>query len=157
MPPKPRAAPYTQGSSATILPAETVTWNVGYGPPGAWMQTTGGDVYAAGSITSLLPTTVFPRQFNLVGGGGFPGIVTYGASYDFDIGSGNGETLVSSKNWLVNKTFPSRDFYSYFYAKFGGTSAVDYENPTDPLAKPVSREKPYYVTGNMTTMVLGMY
>lgn len=115
------AAPYTQSSSATIFPVETVTWNVGYGPPGAWMQTGGGDVCAAGSITSLLPAAVSPRQFNLDGppAGGFPGIVTYGASglnaYDFDISAGSqGETLVSVTNWLVNESFTARDFYSYY-------------------------------------------
>ncbi len=154
------AAPYTQGSSAMILPAETVTWNVGYGPPGPWVQTGGGDVYAAGSIRSLIPAAVSPRQFNLVGTGSFPGIVTYGASglnaYDFDISASNqGETLVSGKNWLVNESFSARDFYTYYLAKFGGSpTSPDYENLTSSTPPRNNRGSPCPIQGDLRSQML---
>ncbi len=149
-------APYTQSMSAVVNGGETVTWNVGFTPPGPWVQTQGGDVYAATTLSSLLPETISPRQFNLIGTGNFPGIVIYGSGgvnpYDFDIASGSyGETLVSGTNWLVNDAYAMRDFYQLFYVKFGAPTTPDYTNPTSPLAKPASRSAPYYVQGDMTT------
>lgn len=46
---------------------DTLTWDVGYGPPGPWAQTQGGSIYAAGTIRSLVPSSISPRVFALTG------------------------------------------------------------------------------------------
>jgi hypothetical protein len=130
---KTAAAPWTQSSSVTVSSGDDVTWNLGYGPPGAWLQTQGGDVYALGIIKSYIPAGASPQKFNLDGEGGYPGFVTYGATssgFDFDAGTGTGDTFVSSKDWLVNETHADSDFYTYYLSKFG--------NPTTPIASPMT-------------------
>ena len=150
---KDAGATYAQGLSATIFPTETVTWELGYGPPGPWVQTGGGgDVYAAGEITSLVPSGASPRSFALGGEAPYPGVVTYGTSYDFDPSSGsNGETHVSSKNWLVGATRPPLDYYEYFRHKLGPPTTVDVDHHITPLSQPASRPQAYVVSGDMTT------
>ncbi len=148
-------APTTgETQTATLFPADTLTWDLGYTLGSAWSQVTGGDVYAAASLISAVPPLTAPRAFILDGTtGGFPGVATYGTDYTFD-GSGatRGQTWVSSKNWLVNDTSPDTNFYQLLYTQFGGAPVViDYFNPLSPITKPEARTAPYYVTGNMTT------
>lgn len=140
--------------TASLLPSDTLTWDLGYTLGTAWSQVTGGDVYAAASLTSSVPALAAPRAFILDGAtGGFPGVATYGADYTFDSsGLTRGQTWVSSKNWLVNDTSPNTNFYQLLYTQFGGApDSIDYVNPISPVARPDPRAAPYYVTGNMTT------
>jgi hypothetical protein len=105
-------------------------------------------VYASGTLRSYVPT---PRRFITNGAGGYPGVATYGGTFDFDAGAGTGSTDVSSTNWLVKDLSPATDFYQLMYQRFGSPATPDYANPPSPVAKPASRTTPYYVTGNMTT------
>lgn len=75
--------PPSTGASSTLGDAETLTWDVGYTLGTGWVQTEGGDVYASGTIKSYIPV-VAPRVFSEAGDGGYPGVVTYGTTYDFD-------------------------------------------------------------------------
>lgn len=148
-------APWSEGLAAALGQDETITWNLGFITPGPWVQTQGGDVYAKTTITSLVPVDASPRYFNLDGSGGYPGVVIYGGSgshpYDFDIGAGYGEDLVSSKGWLVNDVFDEKDFYTLFYHKFGAPTTPDTFPDLNNVGKPDSRSTPYYVVGDMTT------
>lgn len=148
--------------AAAVASNKTSTFDVAYGPPPAWFQAQGGDVYAGSSISSLTPLTASPRRFLLNGAGGYPGIVTYGGSptdYDFTSEEGTkGEGYVSyvsaaQKNWLANDTYGSRDLYNYFYSKLGNPTTADFTNLTDPLPMPAydPGKTVYYVKGDMTT------
>jgi hypothetical protein len=130
-----------------------VTWDLGYTLGVAWSQVQGGNVYAGATLQSFVPVGAAPRAFILDGAGGYPGVATYGQSYNFDSSNlTKGQTWVSSKNWLVNDTASSIDYYQLLSRQFGGTPAsVDYANPISPITQPASRATPYYVTGNMTT------
>ena len=138
--------------SQTLAPAGTITWDIGYTLGVAWSQVQGGDVYASATLQSFVPTGN-QRVFIPDGAGGYPGIATYGQTYDFDSRSPQkGEDRVSSKNWLVKDTAPDTDFYQLMVSRFGGWLAVpDYSNPTSAIAQPAARTAPYYVTGDMTT------
>ncbi len=143
-------------STVNLASSVTDTFDVAYGPPPAWFQAQGGDVYAAANISALTPSGASPRQFLLSGTGGYPGVVTYGgASTDYDFSSDDGtkgEAYVSSKNWLANDGAGNRDFYSYFYSKLGSPTTPDYTNLTDPLPQPATDSgRPIYVQGNLTT------
>lgn len=147
------------GSSASLswnlaVPAdnENISWDLGYVFGYAWTQAAGGaDVYAAGQVKSLVPG-VTPRYFNLDGSGGYPGVVTHGAGYDFDIEDvTTGGQLVSSRGWLANEAYPAADFYQLLYQRLGGKPvSVDYVNPGS-VSQPVNRKAPYYVSGDMVT------
>ena len=141
-----------EGFARYLNPSETITWDIGYTKTGPWVQVYGGDVYAANTMSSYVPSTTTPRAFILDGTGGYPGIATYGQSYNLDSsGLTRGQTWVSSKNWLVNDTASGIDFYQLMYRQFGGApAAVDYTDPS-PISQPAARATPYYVTGNMTT------
>ena len=128
--------------------ADTLTWVVGYTPPGAWVQTGGGNVYGATNLSSFIPNGISPRAFNLDGTGGYPGLVTYGSGYTFDVTAGAGSDVVSSKNWLINESYPSLDYYQVFYHRLGSPSAANW---SAPFTKPASTLTPYYVVGDMTT------
>lgn len=132
-----------QGMTQTLESGETLTWDLGYTAGTAWFQAQGGDVYASGTLTSLVPVGISPRYFVLDD----PGVVTYGTSYDF-----NGAD-VSSKKWLVNESYASTDWYSVFFNRFGSPTTPDYDCSTTPctVTKPASRTTPYYVVGDMTT------
>ena len=143
-----------EGTSTTLsvpTDADTITWNVGYTYGTPWVQTQGGDVAASGTITSLVPV---PQLFTLDGTGGYPGIVSYGSDYDFDQGSlGKGETLVSSKNWLVKEAPAATDYYQLFFRRFGAPQTNDnalFVNLA-AVARPTSRPTPYYIVGDVTT------
>jgi hypothetical protein len=146
--------------SAIVNNSETLSWDLGYTLGVAWSQAQGGDVYASGTLQSYVPVGTTPRAFIVNGAGGYPGVATYGQTYDFDAGTGNGSTYVSSKNWLVKDTSPDTDFYQLMYRQFGGAPVtVDYINPISPITQPPYKPDPnnpdiyipYYVTGNMTT------
>ncbi|MBI5619409.1 hypothetical protein HY950_00420, partial [Candidatus Gottesmanbacteria bacterium] len=139
---------------------DTITWNEGYTLGNPWVQVTGGDVYSGGALKSYVGGSALPKLFNLNGDGGYPGLVSYGTSYDFDSSPFSyGSTLVSSTNWLVNETIDPWgmgkagvwDPYTVFWRKFGGPITVDYDGTAIALAKPTSRLTPYVVTGDMTT------
>jgi hypothetical protein len=142
-------------SSSFSANGETLTWNVGAVPPGAWVQTRGGDVYAASTVQSLLPSSASPsRAFSLTGTGGYPGVVRYGTAYDFEIGAGTGGAYVSPTNWLANTADRYQvDYYDLFWRKFGGPTVVDFDAVTlaNPISLPSSRETPYYAVGDVTT------
>lgn len=142
-----------EGLAATLGGSgETLTWDIGAVPPGPWVQTQGGDVYAAMNLSSLLPVGIVPRKFNLNGTGGYPGVVTYGTSYDFDPDSSSqGQALVSSTNWLVNETQAQVDYYQIFYRRLGAPTTPDSFPNLAAVTKPASRTTPYYVVGDMTT------
>lgn len=134
---------------------EVLTWNVGAVPPGAWVQARGGDVYAASVIQSLIPSTASPsRHFLLAGAGGYPGIVRYGGSYDFQIDAGLGGAYISATNWNANTTDRYKtDYYELFWRKFGGPTTADFDAAAlaVPLVQPASREAPYVAVGDVTT------
>lgn len=133
----------------------TVTWNVGYTLGTPWAQANGGDVYASGTIRSFVPPGAAPRVFTANGAGGYPGVVIYGTSYDFDSAStSQGAGYVSSQNWLVNAANQTVNYYEYFYRRFGAPAEPDTTAPFDNLlsvTQPASRETPYYAVGDMTT------
>ncbi len=131
---------------------ETLTWDLGYTLGTPWVQTSGGDVYAAGSITSYIADLASPRSFVLNGSGGYPGVVSYGTGYDFDVsGLAKGASLVSSTDWLVNQTHASINYYDYFRIKLGGTFPPAAFPDLLAVSKPASSPTPYYVVGDMTT------
>ncbi|GEM_PF-654544 len=149
--------PATAGEalSLTTIDQESVRWDLGYALGTAWVQTQGGDVYASATLKSLVPNGISPRVFNLDSSIGYPGVVTYGTSYDFDIGSGTGSTLVSSKNWLVNESYASSDYYQTFWRRFGAPITYDYTNQsfTSPPAGcdvTTVNGKACYVSGTLT-------
>jgi len=114
----------TNGSSgetwdATLTSASLLTWDLGYTFGSAWVQAQGGDVYASGTLKSLVPVSPplpAPRVFIKDGTtGGYPGVATYGGDCNFDSASAGcgGKTWVSSKNWLVND--PGSQYTSRVY------------------------------------------
>ena len=141
------------GFSTTLGDGEVLQWDIGYMWGTSWVQTSGGDVYASGSLRSFLPA-VTPRVFSTNGTGGSPGAVIYGTTYDFDGGSvGQGSDRVSSTNWLVNETRSTVDYYDYFYRRYGSPTVTDNASFINLAAveKPASRATPYYINGDMTT------
>jgi hypothetical protein len=140
------------GMSAPMAIGDTITWNLGYSLGTPWIQAQGGDVYAASGISSAVSTLATPREFVLSGSGGFPGVTTYGASYDFDPDLvGKGETYVSSPNWLANETYDTTDYYQVFHKRFGAPVDPDIFSDQNAVTQPASRETPYYVVGDMAT------
>lgn len=144
-----------EGFSQTLVVDQTIRWDVGYTKGTAWVQTEGGDVYAAGTLTSSIPSGITPRVFAKNGSGGYPGVVTYGTSYDLDADIySSGSTLVSSTNWLVNTTYSQTDYFDYFYRRFSSpttpTTDAAFSNPL-AVTKPPSSTIPYYVVGDITT------
>jgi len=142
----------------TVLnPGQTIDWELGYTLGNVWYQAEGGDVYGASTIRSYIPASTSPQEYVLDGlpaASGYPGVVTYGVSADFDsdvASTGNG--FVSSRDWLVNETYPTVDYYEVFYRRFGAPTAND--NGLFPslsaVAKPASRITPYYISGDMRT------
>ncbi len=134
------------------LDTETLTWDLGYTLGTPWTQTGGGNVYAAGSVTSAIANLASPRVFSLNGTGGSPGLVRYGTSYDFDASLGSkGETLVSSPKWLAQETDANVNYYDYFRIKLGGTFPAASFPDLLAVSQPASSPTPYFVSGDMTT------
>jgi len=148
----------TSGSGLTSHLSEpnnndTLTWDLGYTAGSPWVQTQGGGVYAAGNLTSYLPVGISPRVFNLSGSGGYPGLVAYGGSFDFDASpNSQGATLVSATNWLTNQTHAGHDWYAYFANKFDLPNSIPTGGSiyTGAGALPASSGV-YYVNGDLTT------
>lgn len=150
---------YSESLSRTLPAAAVLRWDIGYTLGTAWVQAQGGDVYSSGAIRSYLPA-VTPRAFITDGTGGYPGVMTYGTSYDFDSDPYvAGADLVSADNWQVNTTRASVNYYDYFYRRFGAPTTPTTEAPFNNLlavTQPVSNCtestcSPYYVVGDMTT------
>ncbi len=155
-------------ASVNIAGPDTLSWDLGYSLGVAWAQTQGGDVMARDRITSLMTSLAVPRLFSINGTGGYPGVAFYGYTgatpYDFDEGTGQGETYVSTPKWLANepgdggsKDPYTTDWYQYFLYQFdrsplSAQATPDYDNPAAPITKPASRLLPYLVSGNMETM-----
>ena len=138
-----------EGYASSLNGSDLLTWDVGYTTLGPWVQTGGGgNVYASTSQQSLVPVGISPRYYMTDGTGGFPGVTTYGTTFDFDPDYGLGSDLVSSKNWIVNESYPSLDYYQVFYHRLGSPSAANW---SAPFTKPASTLTPYYVVGDMTT------
>jgi hypothetical protein len=102
----------------TVPPADS---DVTITSPGPWWQVQDADIITNGNLFSLIPATtcLLPGcdpAFGLEGSGGYPGVPSYGGSYDFEAGSGTG--TVSSTGWLANSmsTFNKVYDYSYFQA-----------------------------------------
>jgi hypothetical protein len=102
----------------TVPPADS---DVTITSPGPWWQVQDADIITNGNLFSLIPATtcLLPGcdpVFGLEGSGGYPGVPSYGGSYDFEAGSGTG--TVSSTGWLANSmsTFNKVYDYSYFQA-----------------------------------------
>jgi len=148
-----------EGLSRNLPNAAVLRWDIGYTLGTAWVQAQGGDVYSSGTIRSYLPS-VTPRVFITDGTGGYPGIMTYGTSFDFDSDPyETGATIVSADNWQVNASRASVNYYDYFYRRFGApttpTTAAPFDNLT-AVTQPASNCTastctPYYVVGDMTT------
>lgn len=132
-----------EGRTATLGANQVLRYDIGYTLGTAWFQAQGGDVYASGTLKSLVPLGISPRYVVL----DEPGVVTYGGSYDF-----NGANA-SSKKWLVNESYSSTDWYSVFFNRFGNPTTPDYDCSLVPctVTKPASRATAYYVLGDMTT------
>ena len=145
--------------SRNLPNAAVLQWDIGYTLGTAWVQAQGGDVYSSGTIRSYLPT-VTPRVFITDGTGGYPGVMTYGTSFDFDSDPyETGASIVSADNWQVNASRASVNYYDYFYRRFGApttpTTAAPFDNLT-AVTQPASNCTastctPYYVVGDMTT------
>jgi len=157
-----------ESQSHTLVQNHVLRWDIGYTLGSAWVQAEGGDVYASGSLRSFLPA-VTPRTFVNDGSGGYPGVIQYGTTCDFDsdpqyngctlINPPANPLLVSSTNWNINSGRQKIDFYDFFYRRFGApttaTTAAPFDNLTS-VSKPASNCtatgcSPYYVVGNMTT------
>lgn len=138
------------GLSAAVADGQTVTWDLGYTNGTSWPQVVGGDAYAFTDLSPYVPPGTSPRKFALDGATGLPGLVTYGNSADFDADTGSfGYNLVSSKNWLANDSYPRTDYYQIMYKRFGGPTAVNFNNET--ITQATSSATPYYATGDITT------
>lgn len=142
------------GWSANANGGDTIDWEVGYTYGTSWVQTQGGDVYAASTLRSYIPA-VTPRVFNGDSDAGYPGVVTYGTTFDFDSSpTSQGGSLISSTNWQVNTTRSRVNYYDFFYRRYGSpatpTTDPAFDNPL-AVTKPLSSTTPYYVVGDMTT------
>ncbi len=142
------------GQNADLFSGNTLEWRIGFTRGSAWVQTSGGDVYAASSVRSYIPN-VSPRVFNANGSNGYPGVVTYGTSYDFDPDwTLTGSTYVSSSNWIVQETQAPVDYYDFFYRRYGSPTIPTTNSAFGNLlavTKPATSVTPYYVLGDMTT------
>lgn len=140
-------APYSTG-----LDNETLTFDIGYRVGSPWVQTGGGgDIYALNALTSYIPSTITPRLFHLDSLIGYPGVVAYGTSYDFDRSiTSTGANLVSSKNWLVNETYASTDYYQTFYRRFGSPTTYTHTNPSFAAPPSECNGTTCYVANSLT-------
>ena len=140
------------GTAATFTAdGSTITWTVGYTLGAPWFQAEGGDVYASGTLRSYVSPGATPRVFVNDGSGGYPGMVMFNSSYDFDSSLVQGNGYVSSTNWLAYAPHTTVDYYDYFYRRFGSPTTPYAFTDLLAVAQPDSSETPYYVVGDMTT------
>lgn len=109
-----------EGTTASFIDEErnettTVTRNFGFLPTSKvpWFQIKDSDMGSNGTISSKIPSTCqaptcFP-YFDLVGDGGFPGVVIHKSSVNF----GRGE--VSEEGWIANAGYSNTRVYSAGY------------------------------------------
>lgn len=85
-------------------------------PPQPWWQTVDADLTITGNLTSSIPSScTLPGcnpLFDLIGGGGYPGIPAYSGTASFGSGS------VSTPGWLANTTSLTSNNRQYTYAWF---------------------------------------
>lgn len=146
-------ANYSVGAVCPVSPqelslGENLVWDVGFVPPGPWVQSGGGDVYAGGRIQSLIPLDLpptVPGVFTRNGTSLSPGVVTYGSainSYDFSVNQGNtdvgrGRYIVSGKNWLSNDNITPTasdviNLYDSFWRTLGAPTAQSWSDGSAP-------------------------
>jgi hypothetical protein len=95
------------GLSANIGSTETTSWELGYTFGTPWTRGEDGEMTICTDVASNIPTLANPNpSFVLNNPGNYPGIVSYGNTYDFD-GSGGGASQVSSTDWLAKEAIPS--------------------------------------------------
>lgn len=112
--------PPTNSIAFTGNSGNIITMDVGVSVQGGWVQTSGGDAMVCKDVKSIIPPYLSTR-FNSDGAGGFPGVVSYGTTYDFNSGYGTGGTVVSSTNWLSHDSpsaICSTNWYQYFANRF---------------------------------------
>ncbi len=112
--------------SGSVRCTDTATIDVTV--PGPWWQVQDADIITNGNLFSLIPATtcLLPGcdpAFGLEGSGGYPGVPSYGESYDFEMGNGTG--TVSSTGWLANSMTTLNKVYDYSY--FEGLVRPDVE------------------------------
>ena len=103
--------------------------------PGPWWQVEDADIITNGNLFSLIPaiTCLLPGcdpTFGLEGSGGYPGVPSYGGSYDFEVGSGTG--TVSSTGWLANSMTTLNKVYDYSYFQSMVRSDVEINEIIEP-------------------------
>ncbi len=145
---------YTQASAGTLTANGILNFVIAYLPQSGWVQTVGGDAYAASSLVSSIPSTI-TTYFNLAGAMGDAGMVSYGSSYDFALSYASfGEELVSEKQWLVHQANTTTNFYEHF------ATQMDVAGSATPIETLVNISKPtsctsspcvYYANGDLTT------
>ncbi len=121
----------TDGGTGLWYGGSALTAFVLYLAPDSWVQTAGGDVYAAGNITTKIPPGAVNPFLSLdFPVGGLPGFITYGGG-TFDIHPDPAYTgidpfppftynLVSSTRWLVNNSIAPTSWYSRLVTSIGG-------------------------------------
>ncbi len=80
-------------------------------PAGPWWQVKDSDLSTNADILSEAPNG---KTFGLDGTGGYPGVVSYGTSFDFSADS-SGTGTVSSTGWLANSLSSSTKTYDAAY------------------------------------------
>jgi hypothetical protein len=90
-----------------------------------WTQTVGGDTYAATSVSSKIPVTAPQAYFSANGPGGYPGLLTYGSSFDVSLnamtnGAESGSNTLSTTRWNASATNPTQSLYDHFTLLLGG-------------------------------------
>jgi hypothetical protein len=145
---------YTQASAGTLTANGILNFVIAYLPQNGWVQTVGGDVYAASSVVSSIPSTI-TTYFNLAGAMGDAGMVSYGSSYDFTLDYASfGEDLVSEKKWLVQHTAATTNFYEHFATQMDVSGSATPLEILLNISKPTTcTESPcvYLANGDVTT------
>lgn len=144
---------YNQYTSAELSDAGTLAFVIGYTSEEGWVQSSTGNVYAAGQLTASVPATATNPYFSLSAAGGSPGIVTYGTGFDFSLDTvGTGESMVSAApaGWLTQQVYTKTNYFERFNQKLiNETKTV-----VDPLAGaiPACGESPciYTIEGQTT-------
>ncbi len=85
---------------------------------GPWWQVTDNDIYANGTLSSVIPNLASPKTFDLDGSGGYPGIPNYNSTTAPNWGASGG--TVSSKSWIANSAYTGRTYnYDWFLNQTG--------------------------------------
>jgi hypothetical protein len=146
------------GLSQAIGANQTVTYDLLYTLGTPWSRAQGGDVIVCRDISSTIPALANPNpSFVLPGAGGYPGIVSYGTSYNFDgTGPGGGRSSVSLTNWLAQEAPPSvcdtskMNFYQFFANKMDIAGIEPLPNPFGVKTKQDFPNEVNLVDGDVT-------